>query len=74
MSDTKSSRDNGDECFLSRKQICAITGLSYVTLWQKMRAGQFPAARKLSANRNLWLRSEVLSWMRDRPPQSYKPP
>jgi predicted DNA-binding transcriptional regulator AlpA len=67
--------DNDDyECFLTRKQVCTIIGVSYSVWWSMMCAGTAPLARKLSRNRVGWLRSEILSWMRSRPPQHYKPP
>jgi predicted DNA-binding transcriptional regulator AlpA len=68
-----STDDNDDEGFLSRKQICAITGLSYPTLWTMMRNnGEFPLARCISKNRVGWLKSEVTEWIRGRPVQTYK--
>jgi prophage regulatory protein len=63
-----------DECLLTRKQVVAITGLCYPSLWQLMRAREFPAARLISKNRVGWLRSEVITWLRSRPVQVYKPP
>jgi predicted DNA-binding transcriptional regulator AlpA len=73
MSDTESARDNGDECFLSRKQICVITGLSYPTLWAMICCREFPPARRISRNRVAWLKSEIVGWMRACPIQNYKP-
>jgi prophage regulatory protein len=67
-----STDDNDDEGFLSRKQICAITGLSYPTIWAMMREQQFPRARCISKNRVGWLKSEVTEWTRSRPVQTYK--
>jgi predicted DNA-binding transcriptional regulator AlpA len=67
--------DDDDERFLSRKQICALTGLCYPTVWDLMRREDcaFPPARRISKTRVGWLRSEVLAWMRSRPVQNYKP-
>jgi predicted DNA-binding transcriptional regulator AlpA len=60
--------------FLTRKQVCAIVGVTYPSIWGWVRAGHFPPGRKLgigSGNRNkiVWLESEVLSWMQTRPLQ-----
>ena len=71
MSNTDHNDDEG-EGFLSRKQICAITGLSYATLWQMMREERFPVARCISKNRVGWLKSELVAWVRSRPIQIYK--
>ena len=69
-----STDDNDlDEAFLSRKQVCAIVGLSYVSVWELIRRRAFPPARKISRNRVAWLRSEIIAWMRSRPIQTYKP-
>jgi predicted DNA-binding transcriptional regulator AlpA len=65
--------DDDYECFLSRRQICTITGLSYPIVWDLIRRGAFPPARKISRARVAWLRSEISEWMRSRPVQNYKP-
>ena len=76
MSDAElpeSVRDDGEECFLSRKQLCAMVGLSYPSIWELIRRGAFPPARRISRARVAWLRSEIIAWMKSRPVQSYKP-
>jgi predicted DNA-binding transcriptional regulator AlpA len=60
--------------FLTRKQVCAIVGVTYPSLWTWVRAGHFPAGRQLGigeGNRNKigWVESEVLNWMQTRPLQ-----
>jgi predicted DNA-binding transcriptional regulator AlpA len=64
---------DADECLLSRVQVCALTSLSYPILWELMRAGEFPAARRISPYRVGWLKSEIIGWMRALPVQVYKP-
>jgi predicted DNA-binding transcriptional regulator AlpA len=64
--------DDDLERFLSRDEVCALVNLSYPTVWSMMCEGTFPVARRTSRNRVAWIRSEVLRWMRSRPPQSYK--
>ena len=60
--------------FLSRKQVCAVIGVTYPSVWSWIKADHFPAGRKLglgSGNRNkiVWLELEVLHWMETRPLQ-----
>jgi predicted DNA-binding transcriptional regulator AlpA len=60
--------------FISRKQVCALVGVTYPSLWGWIKAGHFPPGRKLgigTGNRNkiVWLESEVLEWMTTRPLQ-----
>jgi len=65
--------------FLSREEVLALIGVSYVTLWTWIRDGKFPPARELvgDAKRNkiVWVESEVHDWMTSRPkrlPVGYK--
>jgi len=50
---------------MKRKEVCETTGLSYTSIYNKERAGLFPARRKLSARSVGWLRSEVEGWIAD---------
>ena len=52
---------------LSKKQVIGRTGLSAVTIWRRVRAGDFPPPRALSENRKGWLESELLKWVESRP-------
>jgi predicted DNA-binding transcriptional regulator AlpA len=74
ITECNSDTDDDAERFLSRKQVCEITGLSYSTIWQMMRNnGQFPRAHIISKGGRVgWLKSTVVSWMRSRPFQTYK--
>ena len=43
---------------LSKPEVLAITGTSFPTLWQWMRAGKFPRAR-IHGGRSMWLSTEI---------------
>jgi predicted DNA-binding transcriptional regulator AlpA len=51
--------------------VLAKVGLSYTTVWQMMRRGEFPRARQV-ADRSKWLASEVDAWILSRPVQPLK--
>lgn len=50
------------------------TGLSRITIWRKVRAGDFPAPRQLGAHSIGWLESEVDDWLTSLPAVNYAPP
>jgi predicted DNA-binding transcriptional regulator AlpA len=65
--------------FLTRGEVLAMVGVSYVTLWTWIRDGKFPPARELvgnaKRNRIVWVEGEVHDWMQSRPqrlPVGYK--
>jgi predicted DNA-binding transcriptional regulator AlpA len=60
-----------DPQFVTRKAVMKMTGLAYSTLWKLQVEGQFPQGRKVS-HRTMWLRSDVVSWIRERPPAPLK--
>ena len=43
---------------LSKPEVLAITGTSFPTLWQWMRAGKFPRAH-IHGGRSMWLSTEI---------------
>jgi prophage regulatory protein len=51
---------------LKRRDVVALTGLSYTTIWRMEPKGEFPARRKLSAGRVGWIREEVVAWLQSR--------
>jgi predicted DNA-binding transcriptional regulator AlpA len=57
---------------LGRAEVLALTGRSYATLWQWMREGRFPLARKMG-DRPVWLSTEIEQWIADLPPHRLKP-
>ena len=52
-------------------EVIARTGLSRVSIWRKVRAGEFPAPIELSANSIGWPESEVAQWQASRPRRRY---
>lgn len=58
--------------FVMRDELCARIGLTFPTIWLKMREGQFPLPRDLGG-RPGWLDSDVSEWIRSRPLRGYKP-
>jgi len=52
---------------LSKKEVVEITGLSPVTIWRRIRAGDFPKPRQLTPNRIGWMESEIVEWRDSRP-------
>jgi len=53
--------------FLSKKQLAERTGLSPVTIWRRVRAGDFPPPRQLTPGRVGWVESDVEEWEQSRP-------
>ena len=51
---------------LTRAEVCDRTALSYSTIWRQERRGNFPARRRISANRVAWVESEVERWIEER--------
>ena len=51
--------------------VMARTGLSRVSIWRQVRAGQFPAPIELSANTIGWLENDIASWQASRPRRTY---
>ena len=52
--------------YLSKPEVCTVTGLSPVTIWRKVRAGTFPpAVRNAQTGIYLgWKRDDVLAWLK----------
>lgn len=48
---------------MKKKEVCKATGLGYTSIYNKEKAGQFPARRKLGARAVGWVRSEVEAWI-----------
>jgi predicted DNA-binding transcriptional regulator AlpA len=57
---------------LTRQEIMAITGLSYPTIWQRMREGRFPLSREVGG-KAMWRAIEVDAWISALPVTSLKP-
>ena len=54
-------RRKGDRLIL-KKEVLARVGLSYVTIWERMRRGEFPRSVVLG-NKVAWYESEVDAWL-----------
>jgi predicted DNA-binding transcriptional regulator AlpA len=52
---------------LSKKEVVARTGLSAVTIWRRVNAGDFPQPRQLTPNRIGWPEPEIEEWEASRP-------
>jgi predicted DNA-binding transcriptional regulator AlpA len=63
--------DPSDERLIGKAEVCAMANMSFVTIWKLMRAKKFPRARDLGGGKISWLRSEILFWMKTRPPRKY---
>jgi predicted DNA-binding transcriptional regulator AlpA len=47
---------------ISKKEIVAITGLSFPTVWKLMRAGKFPRSR-IVGQKSKWRSDEIEQWL-----------
>lgn len=52
---------------LSKKEVVARTGLSAVTIWRRIQAGDFPKPRQLTPNRVGWTETSIEEWEESRP-------
>lgn len=53
-----------DERFIDRREVERLTGLSRSTIYERMRAGTFPKARREPGWSSVWwLESEIREWM-----------
>lgn len=59
----KSHTTRGLIMLLKRKDVVALTGLCYTTIYNMEKRGEFPARRQLSPGRVAWVRSEVEGWL-----------
>ena len=58
---------------LTKAEVCAITGKSFVTLWTWMRQNRFPLPRAVSG-RPHWISTEIDQWLKQLPVRAYKKP
>ena len=57
---------------LSRVEVCERLGVTYVTVWNWMRKGQFPRGINVSDGVVRWPEPEVEEWLKSRPRQRLK--
>ena len=60
-------RSDNEECFLRRSEVEALTTLSKVCIYRRIKEGTFPRPVNLGGRRVAWRRSDVRRWMEDRP-------
>ena len=53
--------------YLRIDEVLDLTGVSRATIWRWMRAGKFPARRRLGPNVVAWVSEEVAEWLANRP-------
>jgi predicted DNA-binding transcriptional regulator AlpA len=58
-------------CLLDKKDIVAITGVSFPTIWAWMRAGRFPRSRVVGG-KSMWLSAEIEQWLANLPVRPLK--
>ena len=66
--------DGNDDAMrlLYKPQVVELVGLSFVSLWEMIRRGQFPAPRQIGS-RSAWLRGEIVAWLQALPKREYLP-
>ena len=55
---------------MTRIEVCALVGLSYVTIWQKMQRGEFPRTVALGSHPRSgvrWRQSAIEKWIEELP-------
>ncbi|WP_295583914.1 AlpA family transcriptional regulator [uncultured Lamprocystis sp.] len=57
---------NTAAAILRRPAVVKLTGVSYTTLYRKMRAGEFPQRVRLGKNAVGWREAEVQAWINSR--------
>jgi predicted DNA-binding transcriptional regulator AlpA len=57
---------------LFKPEVLELTGLSFATIWNRMRDGEFPLARG-TGGKVAWLQEDIDAWIRSRPVKQYKP-
>lgn len=69
---SKKPTQAGAERLLTTAEVCAMLGISRVSLYRWVRGGIFPAPVSVSERNIRWRNSEVLRWIEQRPiPPAY---
>ncbi len=53
---------SGPRKMLLEDEVLSVIPLSRSTLWRMERAGKFPRATYISANRRCWFEDEIIEW------------
>jgi prophage regulatory protein len=48
---------------MKRKDVVALTGLCYSTIYNLEKKQAFPSRRQISPGRVVWMRAEVMEWL-----------
>jgi predicted DNA-binding transcriptional regulator AlpA len=56
---------------LAKRDVLAITNVSFPTIWAWMRAGKFPRARVVGGQ-SMWLSSDIEAWLASLPVRRLK--
>lgn len=56
---------------LTKRDVLAITSVTFPTIWMWMRAGKFPRARVVGG-RSMWLSTEIEAWLAQLPVRTLK--
>jgi predicted DNA-binding transcriptional regulator AlpA len=56
---------------LAKRQVLAITNVTFPTVWAWMRAGKFPRARVVGG-KSMWLSSDIQAWLATLPVRKLK--
>ena len=56
---------------LGKRQVLAITNVTFPTIWLWMRAGKFPRSRVVGG-KSMWLSSEIEAWLASLPVRKLK--
>jgi predicted DNA-binding transcriptional regulator AlpA len=56
---------------LSKREVLAIVGVSYPTLWSWMRQGKFPRSRVVGG-KSMWLSTDIEAWLATLPVRKLK--
>lgn len=63
------------DALMSKREVLKTVGLSYPTIWSRMRKGQFPRSvvvGKGAAAKVMWRKSEIEAWLESLPRQRLK--
>ena len=61
----------GDRALLSKKEVVALVGVTYPSIWNWMREGRFPRSVHCGG-RTFWRRDEIIRWIDELPQRPLK--
>jgi prophage regulatory protein len=64
-------RAQGPPRLMSKAEVLAIVGVSFVSVWTWMRAGTFPRSRVVGG-KSMWLSTEIAEWIATLPVRPLK--